>query len=189
MLIDIDRNDDTGFWLNEAGYYPASGGYDVLAELEYVGDRFVSGKYSNHGIKTRKLAKLALVEQSKHEYLENNNGPYPAGFLRLGAGRYPHSTAWVYHDNDTLTFIKDGGPRLGGIVTAELSPDGRELEARFPYIGFLKDETGKPILGIGSEVDISFTLEASGELTPRNTWASDTGSVIRNYKLTAMEKN
>ena len=53
-----------------------------------------------------------------------------------------------------------------------------------PLRGFLQDERGKPIIGPGSVLDLSLSLEASGELAPGRAWASDTGEPIDGYVVT-----
>ncbi len=77
---------------------------------------------------------------------------------------------------------------MKSVVTVAISDSGHELEARFPLKGFLKGEDGKPNIAIGSVLDLSFSLEASGELAPDNDWASDTGKPILKYKLTPVKK-
>jgi hypothetical protein len=48
----------------------------------------------------------------------------------------------------------------------------------------LKDERGVPVIAPGRTLDLSFSLEASGELAPGREWASDTGEPIEKYVLT-----
>ena len=60
-----------------------------------------------------------------------------------------------------------------------------ELEMGAPTKGFLVDPGGKPIMSLGRTIDVSFSLEASGELSsdPAHIWASDTGLPIEGYVL------
>ena len=93
--------------------------------------------------------------------------------------------------NDSVTFVQDRGPVIQGNITYALSPDGHKLEMKVPFKGFLVDAGGNPIITTGKTVDLSFSLEASGELgnevTPSNrngNWASDTGEPINGYVIT-----
>ena len=45
ITIDVDDNDDTGYWVHEGGYYPTSRGYDVNAEIEFYDGQFNTGHY------------------------------------------------------------------------------------------------------------------------------------------------
>ena len=52
-----------------------------------------------------------------------------------------------------------------------------------PFRGFMRDPAGTPIIGLRKTLKISLSLEASGELAPGGTWASDTGDPIVGYYL------
>jgi hypothetical protein len=41
----------------------------------------------------------------------------------------------------------------------------------------------KPIISLGKTINVSFSLEASGELAPGGQWASNTAEPIRGYYL------
>jgi hypothetical protein len=116
------------------------------------------------------------------------DGPYDPGFVNVAPGTYDFYSQWVYHENDTITFVRDEGPIVLGIITAEISADGHELEMVVPYEGFLVDENGDPIIGIGSTLDLSFSLEASGELAPGQQWASDTAEPINGFFLAPLSQ-
>ncbi len=188
VTIDVDNDDETGYWLHEGGYFPTSRGYDVNAEIEYYDGTFNTACYLNHGARTDAELAQAFLDQSSGRYRPGHDGPYPAGFLRVKPGTYRHYTQWVYHADDTITFVRDKGPVVLGIATAAVSKDGHQLEARFPYKGFLKDEHGKPIVALGRTIDLSFSLEASGELAPGRQWASDTGEPIEGYRLLPLDR-
>ena len=47
----------------------------------------------------------------------------------------------------------------------EISADGHELEMAAPFTGFLADMMANPNMALGRTIDISFSLEASGELS------------------------
>jgi hypothetical protein len=188
VTIDTDHNDDTGYWVHEGGYYPTSRGYDVNAEVEYFDGELNTACYLNHGAVNAAELHQAFLDQSLGGYQPGNDGPYPAGFMKLLPGTYKQYTQWVYHEDGRLTFVRDKGPVVKGIATAAISEDGHRVEAKFPYRGFLKDEKGVPIVAPGRTIDLSFSLEASGELAPGGDWASDTGEPINGYVLTPTKR-
>ena len=183
VTIDVDNDEKTGYWLHEGGFYPTSGGYDVNAEIEWFNNRLNTGHYINHACRDRAELDRAFLDQSAGKFKKGHPGPYPAGFVRLGPGTYKHYTEWVYHANDTLTFVRDQGPQTLGIIRGALSPDGHELEMIIPMKGFLKDARGQPLVKLGRKINISMSLEASGELARGKQWASNTGAPIRGYVL------
>jgi hypothetical protein len=183
VTIDIDDNEKTGYWLNEGGFYPPSGGYDVNAEIEWYNGQMNTGHYINHGCRNQSELEQAFLDQSSGQYRKGSRGPYKAGFVRVGPGTYDYYTEWVYHSDHTLTFVRDKGPQTLGVVTGALSPDGHELEMKMPLAGFLIDPHGKPLVRLGQKLHISMSLEASGELAPGKRWASNTAAPIRDYVL------
>lgn len=186
--IDVDENEKTGYWLHEGGFYPTSGGYDMNAEIEWYDNEFNTGHYINHECTTEAELDQAFLDQSSKRYKKGHDGPYKAGFIRLGAGTYKHYTEYVYHDNGTVTFVRDKGPVVLGIVKGKLSPDGHQLEMRIPFRGFLVDERRRPIMKRGQTLKVSMSLEASGELAPGKDWASDAGEPIEGYVLEGAAK-
>ncbi len=188
LTIDVDDDAKTGYWLHEGGFYPTSGGYDVNAEIEWYGGRLNTGHYINHACRDAAELDQAFLDQSSGQYRKGHAGPYKAGFVRLGPGTYQHYTEWVYHDNGTLTFVRDKGPQTLGVITGALSADGHELEMKVPLKGFLVDPMKRPILRPGQRINVSFSLEASGELAPGKQWASNTGEPIRGYVLGAAQR-
>jgi hypothetical protein len=184
ITIDVDDNDETGYWIHEGGYYPSTRGYDVNAEVEYYDGELNTVCYLNHGALDAKELQQAFLDQSSGKYREGHDGPYPAGFMRVLPGKYKQYTQWVYHDNGEITFVRDKGPVVPGIGKAAISKDGHVIEVAFPYKGFLVNERGQPIMALGKKIDISVSLEASGELAPGGDWASDTGDPINGYLLT-----
>jgi hypothetical protein len=189
LTIDVDDDKKTGYWLHEGGFYPTSGGYDVNAEIEWYNGRLNTGHYINHACRNPKELDQAFHDQSAGRYKKGRRGPYKAGFLRLGPGSYRYYTEWVYHQNDTITFVRDAGPRTLGIIKGALSKDGHELEMVIPMKGFLKDAKGRPIIKLGKKINISMSLEASGELAGGGKWASNTAKPIRGYVLEAPRKS
>jgi hypothetical protein len=183
VTLDVDDNEKTGYWLHEGGFYPTSRGYDVNAEIEWYDNRLNTGHYINHGCRNQAELDQAFLDQSAGRYKKGHAGPYPAGFVRLAPGTYKHYTEWVYHANDTITFVRDKGPRTVGIIQGALSSDGHQLEMMIPMKGFLVDKKGDPLLKLGSKINISMSVEASGELAKGGKWASNTGAPIRGYVL------
>jgi hypothetical protein len=104
--------------------------------------------------------------------------------MRLLPGTYEQYTQWVYHGDGSLTFVRDMGPVVSGVATAAISEDGHWLESKFPFRGFLQNENGDPIVSVGSRLDLSFSLEASGDFAATRQWASDTGEPIEGYLVT-----
>ena len=183
LAIDVDDDEKTGYWLHEGGYYPTSAGYDVNAEVEWYGGRLNTGNYLNHACLNQAELDQAFLDQSSGQYRPGHPGPYKAGFLRLGPGTYKYYPEWVYHEDGTITFVRDKGPRTLGVITGAVSADGHELELKVPMKGFLVDPQGQPIVRLGRKLNVSFSLEASGELAPGGRWASNTAEPIRGYVL------
>jgi hypothetical protein len=188
LTIDLDQNEKTGYWLHEGGFYPTSGGYDVNGEIEWYNGRMNTGHYINHACRDQTELDQAFLDQSSRQYQKGKNGPYKPGFVRLGEGTYRHYTEWVYHPNDTLTFVRDEGPQVLGLIRGAVSGDGHELEMVIPFKGFLVDSKGKPLLQLGQTINVSFSLEASGELGEGKQWASNTAAPILGYHLEPPKK-
>lgn len=188
LAIDVDDDEKTGYWLHEGGFYPTSRGYDLNAEIEFFDNRVNTGHYINHACLDAKELDQAFLDQSSGQYKKDKAGPYKAGHVRLGPGTYKHYTEWVYHANDTITFVRDQGPQTPGIIKGALSPDGHELEMVVPMKGFLVDAKNQPIVKLGQKINISFSLEASGELAKDGKWASNTAEPIRGYVLESPRK-
>lgn len=183
VTIDIDNDARTGYWLHEGGFYPTSAGYDVNAEIEWYNGRINTGHYINHACLNQDELDQAFLDQSVGKHKKGHAGPYPAGFVRLGPGTYKHYTEWVYHANDTITFVRDQGPQTPGTIKGALSADGHEMEMGIPMKGFLTDPKGQPLMKLGQTINISMSLEASGELAQDGRWASNTAEPIRGYVL------
>ncbi|HLN32912.1 MAG TPA: hypothetical protein VK395_34595 [Gemmataceae bacterium] len=183
VAIDVDNNEKTGYWLDEGGFYPTSNGYDVNAEIEWYNGRMNAGPYINHGCLTQGELDQAFLDQSAGEYKRGVVGPYKPGFVRLAPGTYNFYTEWVYHPEHRITFVRDKCPRTLGIIQGALSPDGHELEMKIPMKGFLVDQTGKPLVQLGRKLNVSISLEASGELAGSKQWASNTAAPIKGYYL------
>ncbi len=182
VTIDVDNKDETGYWLHEGGYYPTTPGYDMNMEVEFYNGYFNTGHYLNHGCRNEADFLKAQNQQSQ-------------GWVKLRPGTYDWYTQWVYWDWPTsfpeqiilpngaaIVWVEDKGPVYQGIITIALSEDGHEAEMKAPFRGFLNRKNGSPIMRLGRRIDVSFSLEASGELAPGGQWASDTADPVK-YKL------
>ncbi len=182
VTIDVDNDDATGYWLHEGGYYPTSNGYDMNMEIEWYDGAFNTGHYINHG--ARNAAELDAAVQDQRN-----------GIVRVLPGTYDYYTQWVWFDDlsgevplgdgsgNSITFVTDRGPVVRGVIDVALSPGGHEMEMVAPFRGFMKDPGGRPIVALGRTIDVSFSLEASGELAPGRAWASDTAAPTVGYIL------
>ena len=186
VTIDVDNQDSTGYPLHEGGYYPTTDGYDMNMEVEYYGGTFNTGHYLNHG---------CLDETQYYEAQEDQK----LGLVDVLPGTYDWYTQWVWwdtpqgnvgeivlpDDQGAIIWVEDKGPVYQGILTIALSSDAHEAEMKAPFRGFMKDKNNPddPIMRLGRTIDLSFSLEASGELAPGGTWASDTADPIENYYL------
>ncbi|MCA9093544.1 MAG: hypothetical protein KDA68_08670, partial [Planctomycetaceae bacterium] len=200
VTMDVDQNDATGYQLHEGGYYPTTNGYDMNAEIEFYNAAFNTGHYLNHGATNQAEKDQAFADQSQGGYdpahaSDPTQGPFDPGFVNVLPGTYDYYTQWVYKNNDpanggndSITFVKDKGPVVLGIIETNLSADGHKLEMIVPYKGFLKDQLDNAIVDIGKSLDLSFSLEASGELAPGGQWASDTADPLNGYLLTAADE-
>ncbi len=195
VTIDVDDDDVTGYWAHEGGYYPTSPGYDVNMELEFYNDAYNTGHYINHGAWDTPSLDQAFADQK-------------LGVMDVLPGTYDWYTQWVWWDatdpptaqeisdcstyedgpytlpdGSMICFVQDRGPVFQGILTYASSPDGHEMEMAAPFRGFMKYKSDgvTPIIGMGSVLDISISLEASGELSGSGDWASDTADPIIGY--------
>lgn len=185
ITIDMDNNDVTGYPLHEGGYYPTTTGYDMNMEVEYYDGAFNTGHYLLHACLDPNSYLISHMEQLQ-------------GFVTLGPGNYECYTQWVWYDTppgypfenilpsgEAIYWVADRGRVYpDSIVEIFLSADGHEAEMRAPFRGFMKDSLGgDPIIELGDTIDVSFSLEASGELAVGAEWASDTADPIVGYVL------
>ena len=175
FTIDVDNNDTTGYRLKEGGYYPDSKGYDVNMEVEFYDGAFNTGHYINHEF----LTEQQLLTQGPQD-LED-------GVIRLAPGTYDWYTQWVTFPDSSYVMVEDGGPVYQGIITIAVSPDGHEAEIKAPMWGFLWTPEGERIVDVGYTMDISASLEGSGELSEQagdptgssTAWGSDTAEPFK----------
>lgn len=198
VTIDVDNDVNTGYWLDEGGYYPTSDGYDMNMEAEFYDGSLNTVHYLSHDATTDAGVNSDFSDLTQGNYSGPQNipdaglPPYPVGTVTPASGDYDHYTQWVYNDNgngdpsdDTVTLVEDKGPVVPGIASIALSADGHELEMVAPFKGFLKDSLGNDNMALGRMINISFSLEASPELVPSTDWGSDTGAPITGYFLGA----
>jgi hypothetical protein len=192
VTIDVDNSTNTGYNLCEGGYYPTSSGYDMNMEYEFYDGHPNKGNYLNHGA-TNDAQKAAAFQDQMN------------GIVRVLPGSYKYYPEWVWYDSlsgvnsgtnnlpppddyASIRFVEDRGPSYQGIIRIALSPDGHQAELVAPFRGFMRDATqphtsAPQIISLGKTLNISFSLEASGELAPGGDWASNTADPIRGYYL------
>ncbi len=180
ITIDMDNNDSTGYPLQQGNYWPNSEGYDMNMEVEFYDGAFNTGHYIHHGF----LSEAALAQGRVD--LQNR-------IIRLAPGNYDDYLQWVVFEDSSIVEVEDRGPVYQGIIEVAVSEDGREAEMKAPMWGFFWDENGEPICKLGATIDISFSLEGSGELSEsaaelgydgsQSVWGSDTAEPIEGYVL------
>jgi Leucine-rich repeat (LRR) protein len=180
LTIDVDNNNTTGYDLEEGGYWPNSSGYDMNMEVEYYNGEYNTGHYLHHGFLTD-----AEYEQGRLDLQDYT--------VKLRPGNYDLYTQWVVFEDSSYVEVSDKGPVYQGIIEVAVSEDGHEAEMKAPMWGFFWDEFGYPIVKLGDTIDISFSLEGSGELSEsavdagyngtKSVWGSDTAEPIVGYLL------
>jgi len=196
VTLDMDNSTNTGYNLCEGGYFPTSAGYDMNMEFEFYDGHPNKGNYLNHGATNQAQLNAAFQDQMK-------------GIVRVLPGSYDFYPEWVWFDSPSgpnsgtnnlpapddyasIRFVKDKGPSYQGIIRIARSADGHQAEMVAPFRGFMRDATqphttAKPIISLGKTINVSFSLEASGELAPGGQWASNTAKPIRGYYLSPPE--
>jgi len=180
FTIDVDDNDSTGYRLAEGNYWPDSRGYDMNMEVEFYNGGYNTGHYINHEFLTETQART----QGAQDLAD--------GIVRLAPGTYDWYTQWVMFADSSYVEVSDKGPVYQGIITIAFSQDGHEAEMKAPMWGFLRTPEGKRIIDVGQYIDVSASLEGSGELSeeaiklgyvPGSTsvWGSDTAEPFRYY--------
>ncbi len=188
ITIDVDNNDSTGYAIEEGNYWPNSIGYDMNMEVEFYNGSFNTGHYINHEFPDydNEEANEAVLEPGMVD-LENH-------IIRLAPGSYGNYLQYVIFPDTSFVYVSDRGPVIeGGIIEIAVSHDGHEAEMKAPMWGFFWDEYGVPIIQLGDTIDISFSLEGSGELSEsaiegghtgnKSVWGSDTATPIVAYYL------
>jgi hypothetical protein len=173
FTIDVDDNDTTGYRLKNGGYYPDSFGYDMNMEVEFYNEAFNTGHYINHEY----ISQIDLDANGVKD-LEDQ-------VVRLAPGTYDYYTQWVTFPDSSWVLVSDRGPVYQGIITIAVSANGHEAEIKVPMWGFLWTPEGKRIIDVGYTIDVSASLEGSGELSEqainsgstngsKSVWGSDT---------------
>lgn len=181
ITIDVDDSDSTGYPLQQGGYWPNSTGYDVNMEVEFYDGAFNTGHYILHSF----LSPAALI-QGRTDLSQH--------IVRLAPGNYDDYLQWVVFPDSSFVYVEDRGPALeNGIIKVAVSGDGHEAEMMAPMWGFFNKPNGQPLVQLGQKLDISFSLEGSGELSEgalamgyagkKSLWASDTAPPIVGYHL------
>lgn len=180
ITIDVDDNDTTGYALQEGNYWPNSIGYDMNMEVEFYNGVFNTGHYINHDFITP-----ADTIRGTQDLMNRT--------IRLGPGTYDNYLSWVVFQDSSFVKVYDRGPVYQGIIQSAVSADGHEAEMKAPMWGFFRDAQGVPIVKLGNTIDVSFSLEGSGELSEsaveagytgnKSVWGSDTADPIVGYQL------
>ncbi|MBN1352022.1 T9SS type A sorting domain-containing protein [candidate division KSB1 bacterium] len=187
ITIDVDNNDVTGYPLQEGNYFPNSTGYDMNMEVEFYDGEVNTGHYINHEFLTEEELEQGRVDLENH-------------IIRMKPGTYEHYLQYVVFPDTSYVYVSDrGDPVPGGIIEGAVSEDGHEAEMKAPMWGFFWDENGNPIVALGDTIDISFSLEGSGELSEsavemgytgdKSVWGSDTAEPIEAYYLADLWTN
>ena len=185
VTIDVDDDDVTGYPIHEGGYYPTSGGYDMNMEVEFYNGEFNTGHYLNHGcLNPSQLAQA--VEDQKN------------GIVNVLPGTYDYYSQWVWFDGPdhrrlsnsrrrtTIRASRSSRIRDRSITVFSKSPFPTTATRRRwspPSAASCATTGAIRSWRLGKTIDISFSLEASGELAPGGEWASDTGDPIIGYYL------
>jgi len=181
ITIDVDNDDATSYPLQEGNYWPNSTGYDMNMEVEFYNGSFNTGHYILHSFIGEQELAQGRAELAQH-------------LIRLAPGNYDDYLQWVVFPDSTFTYVSDRGPAYeNGIIKAAVSPDGHEAEMKAPMWGFFNRFDGEPVIQPGRVIDISFSLEGSGELSEgalalgyggkKSLWGSDTAEPIQGYIL------
>ena len=194
--IDVDQNDSTGYWLHEGGYWPTTPGYDVNMEMEFYDGHWNHGSYLNHGCNDSEsysfayksnIGGITTIQQGNYSFYTEYDyftvAPTVDEQLRCQDGLYvlPSKQEFICFSTD-----KAPGPFPSGSVRFALSEGGDEIEYGGPFSGFMRDASGRAVISLGSKLDLSVSLETSGEFSvPRGSWASDTAAPILGYELEA----
>lgn len=163
--------------------------------MEFYNGQFNHGSYLNHGCNDSvsydaaykaNIAGVTNIQQGNYSFYTEYDywaaGTIPTvdeqqrcqdGFYILPSG------------NEYICFSTDKAPGpFNSAVKWARSEAGDEIEYAAPFVGWMKTPEGKPAISIGSVLDLSISLETSGEYsTPAGEWASDTGKPIVGYKL------
>jgi len=186
--VDVDEDVTTGYMLNQGGYYPTSGGYDVNHECEYYNGSFNQATFLDHG---------AFNDVTKElNFAANKNGT-----MLLAPATYNYYTEYIYWDSkptaDEAKRCLDGPYKLPGqdvmicfsldeapgpfYSSSQAKAVGTEVELRHSLKGFLKSsKDGLDTIRIGSTLKVSISLETSGEYSdPAGMWVSDTAAPFK----------
>ena len=178
ITIDMDNDDVTGYPIQEGNYWPNSIGYDMNMEVEFYDGAYNTGHYLHHGFLAESELDQGRVDL--YNYI-----------VRLAPANYDDYLQWVLFEDSTFVEVSDKGQVYQGVLKVAVSEDGHEAEMKAPMWGFFWDENGEPIVQLGNTIDISFSLEGSGELSEsaieagydgtKSVWGSDTAEPIEDY--------
>ena len=68
-------------------------------------------------------------------------------------------------------------------IVIALSPDGSEVEMAVELEGFLRDESGNPLMYLGKVIDLAVGAEAKSDFYGTDKWGADSSPVIYGYRI------
>ena len=163
-------------------------------EIEFYNGQFNHGSYLNHGAndsaslqaaKEGNINGVTIIKQgnytfyTEYDYWGKGTAPTTSEQLRCVDGPYILPTM-----NEFICFNPDKapGPFFGAITYAK-SAQGDEIEYAAPFVGFMKDVKGNPIMALGKTIDVSISLESSPDYSTPKEWVTDTAPPINGYYL------
>ncbi|MDZ4783138.1 MAG: hypothetical protein SGJ19_23070 [Planctomycetia bacterium] len=174
--MDVDQNAGTGFLptRDDECYFGVNIGDDCEVQFEFVNNSFRKSFYGFCGLggDQHVLNQTLTLGKSQYGRLDAN-----------GVERAHYKSEYTY---------REGAPqitedlKLGTSDTIHLavSLDGSEVEIASKFSGFLKDATGRPIVGPGQTIDLAAGMECDSKLFPGKTqWAADNTVPIRGYRM------
>ncbi len=177
VYIDADRDPTTGYLptRDDDCYYGVTLGDDCEAQFEFVAGRFVKTFFGFTGAGTERDVLSGRVKLAPSWYSRRD----PDGNVR---DRY--KVEYVQQDGE-LSITKDYQEGTSEDITIAVSLDGTECEMRASLDGFLRDASGKPIIGLGQRIDLAVGVEAAGRVHGNASWGADSTVAIRGYSISA----
>ena len=172
--IDVDANPLTGYppTRDDNCYFGVAIGDDCEAQFEFVGNRFVKTffGFTGAGAEERVLdGQLSLGPSyySSTDRQGNKRDRYKVEYVNREGSRF------ITHDRTQGT--------SEDIIMA-LSPDGSEMEMRVEFSGFLQDESGSPLMELGTSINVCIGAEAASDRYGSDDWGADSSPVIYGYQ-------
>jgi hypothetical protein len=173
--IDADRNRDTGYipTRDDNCYWGVDIGDDCEAQYEFIGGRFVKTFFGFTGAGTEKEVLAGRVTLGQSWY---------SRYDEQGQLRHRYKVEYVKRGR-TLHTTADYTEGTSDDIVIAISPDGSECEMGVELAGFLRDQSGKPIIAPGQRIDIAVGVEASGLARGNTQWGADSTPVMHGYLI------